>query len=142
VTPRQALVAIAIIATTCTGPGTDPSDPERPTSPAGADCPAFVLERHGGRCVDALRVAESSYRVRCIAVPEVLIDVPLVARWGRRTVHAIAAVPSAHAVAVTAGDERCGTHALALRTDLSVGTQDAIIEEVEAAGSLPPALEK
>jgi hypothetical protein len=142
VTPTQALVAIAIIATTCTGPGTDPSDPGRPTSPAVAACPAFVLERHGGRCVDELQIAESSYRVRCIAVPEVLIDVPLDARWGRRTVHAVAAVPSAHAVAVTAGDERCGTYALALRTDLSAATQDAIIEEVEDAASLPPDLQK
>ena len=139
---RWRIAAIAIGLVACTGSPENPSGSPRPSSPAAADCPAFVLERHDGRCVDEFSVAGHPYRVRCVAVPEVLIDVPLDARWGRRTVHAIAAVPSAHAAAVTAGDERCGTYALALRTDLSIDTREAIVEEVEDAASLPPDLEK
>jgi hypothetical protein len=140
VIPRAISVALTLLAASCTGAATETGSPQ-PSSP-GANCPAFVLERHEGRCVDRFELAGYTYRVECVAVPELLIDVPLDARWGRRTVHAIAAVPFAHAAAVTAGDERCGTFALALRMDLSAETRAAIVDEVEDAASLPPDLEK
>lgn len=128
-------VLSAVVAASCTR--AEPAASAPPSVSAETECPSFVLERYDGRCVDELNLAANTYRVACVPVPDVLIDVRLDARWGRRPVRAIAAVPAVHAVAVTADGGRCGAYALALRTDLSDETRQAILREVERAASLP-----
>jgi hypothetical protein len=135
------LLGAVLAASSCTG---EPAPPPVGTSAPGstAACLPFVLDRNGGTCVDTLELDGSTYRVQCVAVPEVLLDVPVPARWGRSAVRTIAAVPATQALAVTGTGDRCGSHPLALRTDLSEDTAAAIIEEVERGASLPPDLEK
>jgi hypothetical protein len=142
VTPLVAVVAA--VAAGCTGGGEAADTPSHsgPGSSSTNACPAFVLERHGGNCVDTFELGGHVYRVACAPVPEILLDVPLGARWGRAVVRAVAAVPPAHAVAVTANDGGCGDFALALRNDLPEEVAAAIVHEVERAASLPPDLEK
>ena len=130
-----------LVAVSCTTGEPSSTPPTSSSTPLGGTCPAFVLERNGGACVDTLHLDGSTYRVACVAVPEVLLDITLPVRWGRSPVRAITAVPVLHAVAVTGTGDGCGDHALALRTDLSGETASAIVEEVEAAASLPPDLE-
>ncbi len=135
---------IGVLATSCTA---DDGPPAATTSPATAatssGCPQFVLDRNDGVCVDTFELGGATYRVACVAVPEVLLDVPLDARWGGGAVRAIAAVPVAHAAAVTADDDqRCGAFAVGLRKDLPGDVAEAIVDELERAASLPPDLEK
>jgi hypothetical protein len=135
---------IGVLATACTG---DDEPPAAPTSAASvatsSACPRFVLDRNDGVCADTFELAGATYRVACVSVPEVLLDVPLDARWGGGAVRAIAAVPAAHAAAVTADDEQgCGAFAVALRTDLPDDVAEAIADELERAASLPPDLQK
>lgn len=138
-----ALLGASLAASSCTG---EPAPPPVGTSVSApgsmSACLAFVLDRNGGACVDTLELDGSTYRVRCVAVPEVLLDVAVPARWGRSAVRTIAAVPASQALAVTGTGDRCGSHPLALRTDLSEDTAAAIVEEVEQAASLPPDLAK
>ena len=133
------LLVLALLS--CTR-GEDGVAPLSPATDAGATCPAFILDRHDGACVDSFGFAARTYRVACVEVPAVLVDVAVDARWGRRPVHAIAAVPSAQALAVVAEDERCGTFSLAVASDISTETRTAIVDEVERAAMLPPDLER
>lgn len=124
-------------------PGPSPTDGTTPGTPSAAvspSCPDFVLDRNDGECIDRIELEGRTFVVGCTSVPEVLIDVPLPARWGRAAVRAIAAVPSEWAVAVRADDGSCGAYALAMRDDLSPGTRDGIVDELERAGDLPPDL--
>ena len=136
------LMVAAVVVASCTGDAPSPPSPAPSADPSTAGCPSFVLERNGGACVDTFDLEGATYRVDCVPVPELLLDVTVPVRWGRAAVRAIAAVPAAHAVAVTGSGDACGTHALALRTDLPPETASAIVEEVERAASLPPDLEK
>jgi hypothetical protein len=126
----------------CTGEADESSTRTPATDVSTSPCPTFVLARNDGTCVDTFRFGSATYRVACIEVPELLLDVPVEARWGRGAVRAIAAVPTAHAVAVTADDATCGEFALAVRADLPGATVDAIAGEMERAASLPPDLAK
>jgi hypothetical protein len=134
---------IGVLSTACTGDDEPPATTStaRAVSPSG--CPAFVLDRNDGVCADTFELGGATYRVACVSVPEVLLDVPLDARWGGGVVRAIAAVPVAHAAAVAADDDRrCGAFAVGLREDLSGDVAEAIVDELERAASLPPDLEK
>ena len=135
------LVAV-VVAASCTGDAPAPPSPAPSSVPTAAGCPSFVLERNDGECLDTFDLDDATYRVACVAVPELLLDVTVPVRWGGAAVRAIAAVPATHAVAVTGSGDGCGAHALALRTGLPPELATAIVEEVERAGSLPPDLEK
>jgi hypothetical protein len=136
-------LVIGVVAAACTRDG-GPSSPTSATSVASpTGCPAFVLDRNDGACADTFEFDGATYRVACVAVPDILLDVPLDARWGGGAVRAIAAVPAAHAAAVAADDEqRCGTFAVGFREDLPDAVAEAIVDELERAASLPPDLEK
>ena len=139
---RGAVVAVvAAVTAGCTGGGGTAGTSAPPASgPSSASsCPSFVLDRSGGECLDTFELGGELYRVACAPVPEILLDVPVGARWGRAAVRAVAAVPSAHAVA--ADDPECGDFALALRDDLPDEVAADIVHEVERAASLPPDLE-
>jgi hypothetical protein len=135
---------IGVLATACTGDDEPPAPtPSAATAATSSGCPQFVLDRNDGVCADTFELGGATYRLACVSVPEVLLDVPLDARWGGGAVRAIAAVPAAHAAAVTADDDqRCGALAVGLREDLSDDVADAIVDELERATSLPPDLEK
>lgn len=138
---------VVAIAAGCTAPPSGDPTPSAGSS-AGAvsptldDCLTFVLDRNHGRCVDTLELEGATYQVMCVAVPPFMLDAAVPARWGRSAVRAIAAVPTAHAVAVTADDEECGTFALAVGTGVELETRDLIVEEMQAAADLPPDLER
>lgn len=144
------LVAAGVLATlvaacVAADPGLRPSRSDEstlgnPSPGVSPSCPGFVLDRNDGECADRVELDGRTYVLGCTTVPEILIDVPLPARWGGAAVRAIAAVPSAWAVAVRAEDESCGTYALAMRDDLSPGTRNGIVEELERAADLPPDL--
>lgn len=135
------LTLVLALASACTGGG-GPAETPHATSPSSdATCPAFVLDRNGGECVDTFDLSGEAYRVTCQEVPEMLLDVAVDARWGHGPVRAIAAVPSVQAVAVSADDDECGAFALAVRDDLPQDTKASIAHEVEAAASLPPDLD-
>lgn len=145
------LLATGLLATlvaACIAADPDPGEPSRsngaaPVNPSpgvSPSCPGFVLDRNDGKCVDRVELDGRTYVVGCTTVPDILIDVPLPARWGRAAVRAIAAVPSVWAVAVRAEDASCGAYTLAMRDDLSRATRDGIVEELERAADLPPDL--
>jgi hypothetical protein len=142
---RGIALAVTLLGAACTAGGEPPSAATAPPSDATAKpnaCPAFVLERNDGACVDSFDHDGATYQVRCVVVPDVLIDVPVAARWGRGAVRAIAAIPVVHAVAVTGIGDECGAYPLALRDGLSHETAEAIVAELERAATLPPDLEK
>lgn len=138
-------IVVAIAAACTAAPAGDPT-PSAGSSAVGVsptlDCPTFVLDRNDGRCLDTLELEGVTYRVMCVAVPPFMLDVAVPARWGGSAVRAIVAVPTAHAVAVTADDERCGTFALAVASGVGLETRDLIVDEIRAAAELPPDLEK
>jgi len=147
VTARRSVVAAAVASVVslagCTS-DREPSPPERDRarSPSASPCPSFVLTRNDGECRDTFELDRETFRVTCVAVPEILLDVAVPSRWGGGAVRAIAAVPAAHGVAVPADDPTCGAYALALRADLPADVADAVVGEVERAAALPPDLEK
>jgi hypothetical protein len=138
--PTFLLLAFAMLTCTRSDDGVTPTSP---ATEATATCPTFVLDRHDGACVDTFGFDARTYRVACVEVPSVLLDVAVDARWGRRPVHAIVAVPSVQGLAVVADDEDgCGAFALAVASDVSAETQAAIVDEVERAAALPADLER
>ena len=133
--PTFLLLALAMLSCTRSDDGITPTSP---ATEVATTCPTFVLDRHDGGCVDTFVFDARTYRVACVEVPSVLLDVAVDARWGRRPVHAIVAVPSVQGLAVVADDEEgCGAFALAVASDVSAETRAAIVDEVERAAELP-----